>query len=462
MDIILVTLAGCTGSGSNVDDGSPPGTETSTVDVLADAFGGREALEGLTGFTYDATGSRSFFGQGQSPDDGASPISDFDLVVSDERATNSVRYTWDRSQGGVTFASYDETCVKRVGVVDGIDNLLFGVSTGDMPSSRWAAVTKQHRMLNPQLIAMDALADPTLLTAQPDETIDEVTYHVVRFADPIAPIDFLVDASTGTLDWLRTIENDHLRRDVSLEVHYTRWKTFDVGAALPRELTLSLAGEVLHEESRSSLQVNPELSPDTFSFPAGSDPEYDEELAEFGARSSQYHEQGTSLGFVLDVPQLAVVAAEIVPGIDLLLGATHNSLVVEQADGIVVIEAPLYPVRGESDPRLDRGPVPGGPGHARRGDPPPFGSQWRRACDPGRGGLRRRVRADRRPARGRLDGAVHRVPSPRGTSTRRTRATHSSSRSARPKATSCSTAICSSPEVGAARFPSRGQNSSRT
>src|SRR5688572_6725739 len=181
---LLITLAACTSSSEGDDDGSPTGTEGTPVDVLVDALGGREALEGLTGFSYDATGSRWIFGQGPSPDDGAIPISDFEVVVSDDRVTNSVRYAWERSQVGVTLATYDETCVKRVGVVDGIDNLLFGVSTGDMPSSRWSAVTKQHRMLNPHLVAIDALADPSLVTDRPDETIDDVTYRVVQFADP--------------------------------------------------------------------------------------------------------------------------------------------------------------------------------------------------------------------------------------------------------------------------------------
>jgi glyoxylase-like metal-dependent hydrolase (beta-lactamase superfamily II) len=349
VSLVIAALAACNGSEGGGDDGPGPTEPGDTpAEVLANAFGGREALEALTGFSYDATGSRYILGQGGSPGEGALLASDFELVVSDDRVTNSFEYSWNRLRAGASIAAYDETCVKRLGVVDGIDILLFATSTGDMPSSRWAAVTKQHRMLNPHLIALDALADPTLATLEPTESIGNVTYDVVRFADAVAPMDFLIDSSTGTLSLLRTVENDHLLRDVPLEVGYERWKTYDEEVAFPRELTLQLAGETLHVEERTSIQVNPDLPDDQFEFTDGADPEYDAELADFGERSSQYHEQGTSSGIVLDEPQLYVAALPIEPGVDLLVGSTHNSLVVEQANGIVVIESPLYPERGEA------------------------------------------------------------------------------------------------------------------
>src|SRR5262245_45812147 len=103
---LLFVFASCNPS-TGGDAPTPPGP--SPVDVLADAFGGRTALEGLTGFTYVATGTRYILGQGPTPARTALPVTNFDLEVSDDRGTNSLRYSWDRTLGGASIAIYDET-----------------------------------------------------------------------------------------------------------------------------------------------------------------------------------------------------------------------------------------------------------------------------------------------------------------------------------------------------------------
>ncbi|HEU4533314.1 MAG TPA: MBL fold metallo-hydrolase, partial [Polyangiaceae bacterium] len=106
---------------------------------------------------------------------------------------------------------------------------------------------------------------------------------------------------------------------------------------------------VLHDETRGEIVANPALPPDVFNVPGGGQPgPVDAGLAATGEHNAQFHQQFAGLGIPLDGQQLAVDPVEIAPGVWHVRGGSHNSLVVEQQAGVVVVEAPLYPARGDA------------------------------------------------------------------------------------------------------------------
>ena len=67
-----------------------------------------------------------------------------------------------------------------------------------MTSDRWAAVRREQRLLNPQLILRDVARRPSLATTFPTATINGRPHRVLSCATRRVPVRLYVDARTGT------------------------------------------------------------------------------------------------------------------------------------------------------------------------------------------------------------------------------------------------------------------------
>jgi glyoxylase-like metal-dependent hydrolase (beta-lactamase superfamily II) len=312
-------------------------------------IGGEDALSSLTSFSIEASGMRHLPGEGHRPGDPAGTVDHFDITVRHDIASDGLRVDWDRKWiffGGVP-ATYSEIISGQLGYVEG-DDSVFGpfASTTDMPSARWAAIHKQHRLLNPHLILKDIAANPSIASEAGAGLHNGVIHERLVIQDSVYPITLWINASTGRVAKLTTMENDHLLRDIALEVHYHDWGNIEGGVAFPYSVYMVLGHDLVHEEYRSAIAVNPTLDPALFNFDAG--PPYVPADAAWGEASHQFHQGFLALGIPLDVPQTYVDATELSTGVWFVAGGSHNSLVVEQAGGIVVVEPPLYPERSKA------------------------------------------------------------------------------------------------------------------
>jgi glyoxylase-like metal-dependent hydrolase (beta-lactamase superfamily II) len=318
-------------------------------DKVIAGLGGQAVLDGFTGFELEAAGDRFQPGEAYLPDAQPPNVSSYDAVVSWDRATSAWRCDWGRSLlfiGGVPL-TYSEIINDDVGSVSGVDTI-FGFSSGDMLSSRWGAVVKQHTLLNPHILIVQAIANPMSIAEAGVGVYDGVLHEILEVADPIANIQLWVRPSTGHISKLVTMENDHLHRDSLLEVYYSGWQRFDDGPSFPRDVVLALGGQVLATERRSAVDTNPMFAAGTFDLPMGAAPVFDAALADWGRRSSQFLNQFGALGLPLDAVQTFVMPMQLAPGVFFLGGGTHNSMAIEQANGVVIVEAPLYPERSEA------------------------------------------------------------------------------------------------------------------
>ena len=168
----------------------------------------------------------------------------------------------------------------------------------------------------------------------------------------------------GRIARLRTVQHDYLRRDVLIEVRYSRWSPAGAGLRFPRTVALWSDGQRLHRELRPAGKVdaNPRLDGAAFRIPASVQaPRFGGRLTSVGRRTSEWVMSFANLGFIKDGGQTAINPQRIAPGVILLSGVSNNSLVVRRASGVVVVEGALHDLRAEAVIGFVRRRFPGEP-----------------------------------------------------------------------------------------------------
>ena len=323
-------------------------------DLLEKVFvgiGGQSALKNLNTFVIEASGKRWIKDEGVTPYDSAQESNSFTTNVSYDLTQDRLRLDYENT---ITFFGFDEPqaysdiIVGTTGYITGADNI-FGIPERPMSSDRWAALHKQQRLLNPHLILLDILADPSIVSVGGVQLLNGSIHHLLIVKDEVHPLRLYINASTGQLAKITTLENHYLHRDVSLEVFYLDWQMMEGGLLFPREVYLASNEHIIREEKRASVQVNVSLDDDLFSFPEADGSLYDENFALRGAISSQFYLGFAAIGIPQGGTDNSTVSAEMLsPGIYHLTGGSHHSMVIEQENGLVVVEAPLYETRSKA------------------------------------------------------------------------------------------------------------------
>ena len=354
--LTVVLLAAC---GQEAQSPSPTATEPTDatnasvtsdrtpLDKLLTALGGVDALRGLSTVSIESTGQRFELDEHMMPGDVDDIPVGFTMNGYYDSIDDKLRIDLTRNRDiGEQQASL--IMVGELGVITGQD-AQFGPpgAVAPMTSDRLAAVRKEQRLLNPHIAFRELLTNGSVTEAG-DEALGGVDHHVLVIDGPIAPIRLYVNATTGNITKLATMETEHLRRDVAIEVMFSDWTPADGGIAFPNNVTMTLDGETVHEENRTSVAANTPIRPSLFEFPAGVTPTHDEGLANWGLSGHQIHQIMASIGFPRSGQDLNVETEEIAPGVHHIRGGSHHSLVIEQENGLVVAEAPMHELRSEA------------------------------------------------------------------------------------------------------------------
>jgi glyoxylase-like metal-dependent hydrolase (beta-lactamase superfamily II) len=320
----------------------------SPVEKAFAGIGGKAAIQALQGFELEITGQRHIQGEGYTPDADPLLAHTFDGTrVRYDVKNNRLAIHHKRTLKVFGFNSvqdYVERINGNLGHVDGTESL-FGAPGGNLLSDRTAAIRRQQKLLNPHLILQEIATTPALASDGGMALLDGSLHHVVVVNDPVYPLSLYVNAQTGKLSKLVTLENDHLHRDIPVEVHYAGWQaTAANGLLFPRSVFIGVNGHLLHSETRKSVAVNPTLDAALFAFPASASPTYVEADASRGLANHQFHMTFASIGIPIDGLQTEVSGQQMAEGV-YFLGGSHNSVAIEQANGIVILEAPLNPER---------------------------------------------------------------------------------------------------------------------
>jgi glyoxylase-like metal-dependent hydrolase (beta-lactamase superfamily II) len=312
------------------------------------ALGGEQALRSLSSFRLQSTGQTWVFDEGPRPVDQVSPASTFRLTLNyDVRSSGDrLRADYVRTSLG-TDRPVSEVISGRRGYITGVDSNGGRPATTAMSSDRWGAVTREQRLLNPQLILRAVLADPSLATAFFRTTLKGRPHRVLLVRDGVAPVRLYVDERTGRIDRLTTEDHNYNRGDVRVIVDYARWRDAG-GVRFPRTVSIKVDGRTMHTETRSAIRANSAVQSSRFRFPAGVDATFDRALADRGASTMSWLMSFAHLGFVKDGPATQIAPKVVAPGSTLIQGQPNQSMIIEQQDGIVVAEGALSDFRAEA------------------------------------------------------------------------------------------------------------------
>ncbi|HEY5936887.1 MAG TPA: MBL fold metallo-hydrolase [Kofleriaceae bacterium] len=349
LSIALVSLgfAACEGPQGDPGPPGPPGIDPDApaLDKAFAGAGGRDAVTALAALRISASGERLMTLEGLVPEDDSHPISTFTAELAHDVAGQKLRIAYHREIA--LFGASTDFKVLVDGdraVVDGVESV-FGFPGGDLPSDRWASTLRQHALLHPELLLREIALGTRTAEDRGIALRDGELRHRIDVSDGVYPISLFVDRYTGEITDLATLENDHVAGDTVVEAHFLGWRTWGGAVRLPADVAIAVGDQLVHSERRTAIDTESALDPAQFAFPAGSNPTYVAADAERGARNGQFHEGFAGLGVPLDGLQTFVDPHQLSPGVWHLRGGSHNSLVIEQANGVVVVEAPLYEAR---------------------------------------------------------------------------------------------------------------------
>ncbi len=321
----------------------------SATDKLVTGLGGATAVRGLTTITATITGERRVLDEGYLPDEPAGGGGTFAATLAWDVGAGDLRLDYQRQIAAPIPGAYTFTELLRAdgGWRIGVDNF-FGIPGGPLASERWGSARRQQLLLHPEVVARGLVTGALTATDAGVGVIGGVLHHRLAVADAGGPLTLWIELGTGRLAKITTIENEHLRADVPVEALYADWSDAGAGLRLPRRALITVDGELVHDELRTALAANAAVPATTFAVPDGGQPTLVASEARRGERSHQSIEMFAGVGIPLAGNQITVLEAELAPGVWHLTGATHNTLVVVQAGGLVVVEAPLYGERSEA------------------------------------------------------------------------------------------------------------------
>lgn len=340
----LLTLLACDPSPEPADAAQPEpivaSSRTNTIQLASVA---------LQNLTYSAEGTAAPLNQGHFPGDTelAFPHSLYDLDVTHDVAGDRIRFDRAGTNPGPGFV-FDqiERIDGEIGVAEGLSAL---GPLGPMPSDQVAALRRINRLVNPILLLSEAASDPSIILDTDFEYDSGDAVLTYTLDDAVAPIDVEVVLNGPQAPRVRrlvTEENDLLLRDTTLEVTFDDWQL--VGSFnLPHHVEVTQDGHTVRVEDRFGYAVDGPIDDAELTLPPGPLPPFDPALASVGERSAFAQ---SSLPPPIVYPNgrpTTLVPVEIVPGVHLLTGTLHNSMLVEQNNRLILVEAPAYPERSE-------------------------------------------------------------------------------------------------------------------
>ncbi|MGI9599339.1 MAG: MBL fold metallo-hydrolase [Acidimicrobiales bacterium] len=342
---LVASLVGATGRLA-ADSGRDPAP---LIDKMAVAVGGDQRLDQIETVVISATGTRWVLDEGVRAGDGAGVPGDYELQAAFDDPGDRLRLDYDINSSRFGPRQISELIGPSGGYLIGQNSVVAPPGVAPMQTDRLLSITTHQLLMNPQILVHQLATGVLSATLDRSVRLGGVRHDILLVErDGASPLKVIVNWRTGLIKRIETMESDPLRRDVKLVVRYGLWHRFEGDLRVPTRVTVTYAGQLIQRETRQSVTVNGELAEDLFEAPPGVTPVFDAALVSRGVNSHQHLQSFAALGFPLDGLQLNVVGTELAPGVHWLSGGTHHSLLIEQQDGLVLVDAPLNEYRAQA------------------------------------------------------------------------------------------------------------------
>jgi glyoxylase-like metal-dependent hydrolase (beta-lactamase superfamily II) len=320
--------------------GDDRSADSPTEQALA-ALGGRKALAEMTSLSLTATGTAALPNQASEPGalhpavhfvTGLSYLPEGHRFRIEHR--RSINYPFD------VVRTFTQLIDGAAGWTVGDEGVPFLYPPGDIAPDKAAAYATFQMLLHPHLLFRQVVDGELAASDAGRAILDGKPYGKVTLGLPPLALTALVDEATGDLARLTVTVHDTLLCDVELEIAYADWTEVGGGLRYPLSVAINLPAGVIYQETRSELAVNEALDGARFTLPPEATRPVNPPVAELGTKRILFNELMSLIGVPASLLQTTVHENQLAPGV-FFLDATHNSLAVEQADHVVLIEAPL-------------------------------------------------------------------------------------------------------------------------
>jgi glyoxylase-like metal-dependent hydrolase (beta-lactamase superfamily II) len=299
-----------------------------SVERLLDGLGGRDAVLAARTQRTQATGRRLHPGWGATPDQPELVAEfKFDLVEDLSEPRYELTLTGPTHLVPVEL-SYTETSDGTSGWLTGVD-FMFDPRPVDRAIPSWRVTARQrHLDLTSVLrLARKVIAGPVTSPEDGVLVLDDLTIHL---------------ADDGTIATVSVIEDHSPKGDSTVEIHFSRYGA--VGQLrLPYRMEITVDGVTVHEETRFRMTVSDSEEAESFVVKEPGEQADAAQLA-YARRSTEWIMTYVLSGvrFYFDLQTAPVKTLDVAPGVKVVVGPSHNILVVELPDHIATVDAPMY------------------------------------------------------------------------------------------------------------------------
>jgi glyoxylase-like metal-dependent hydrolase (beta-lactamase superfamily II) len=208
------------------------------------------------------------------------------------------------------------------------------------------AASQRELLRNSPLLTLEMWKTPDRVSSAPSVTVGGVTYPAVSYQAGAQPLTVMFDPATGLPARIRTLDYDNIWGDVTYDLVLADWQVVSgVRVAMSRKYELN--GRPVVEAKITEAAVNAPIAADRLAIPAPF-------LAAArppatGHVPYQWVIRRQFIGIYLDsdVPSYdargggGLRLVELAPGVQHVVGGSHNSLIVEMKDHLIVFDAPI-------------------------------------------------------------------------------------------------------------------------
>jgi glyoxylase-like metal-dependent hydrolase (beta-lactamase superfamily II) len=309
----------------------------------AKAMGGMQALRALKNQVVESEGKQFDHTSTKRPGAPSQQVAVFRSTLTRDLTRPRLRLEWDAR----TSYPRDDT-VRWVEVIDGSVGLLqeggpLRLTQTRLHPARLATRLREEKRAAAKIVLV-ALGQETLRQL-PNAELDGKAHQVLTFKESGDEFRIYLDSKTKLPSQVDVSDNDPLEGDSRYTLRYGNWRKADTIMA-PFSLRYELNGKPLQEEEIKSLRHNVSLAPEVFSVPVG----IREQKVDAKPIASQWIMRrvatNTSYGDFGRNPPVEFV--QLAEGVHHVLGSSHNNVIIEMRDHLVVVEAPLYEARSQA------------------------------------------------------------------------------------------------------------------
>jgi len=332
---------------------SPPQGQD-LVNRAVQAVGGADALAGVKTLSVEGTARQWEPEQSMAAGGEMRFANAATFVFVTDIASGATRIDWVRNfqyPAPRTF-TFSEIVTPGAGYVAGIDSngrtkqSLESTPPAHSMSGLRLATSQRELRRGSSLLLLEMQKNPDRVAAVPDVTVGSATYPAVAYRVGDQTFTVMFDRGTGLPARIRTLDYDNIWGDVTYDLVLSDWQTTS-GLSMAQSRTYELNGRPVMEVKLTNTRINAPIAADRLVIPAAFQATAAKPAT--GAVPYQWVIRRQFIGTYLDSDAVSydpkasqgLRLVELAPGVQHVVGGSHNSLIVEMREYLVVFDAPV-------------------------------------------------------------------------------------------------------------------------